>query len=184
MNAIDNHDDRMLLVVDDNFPHRPRLARAMRRRDLEVSTADAAAAGIDGVRRHVPAYAVLDLKLEDGNGLDAVAAERPDSRIAMLTGYADIATAVAAVKAGAADYRAKPTDADAVETALLATGSALPSSLPELPLSAERARRERILRVYERRSRNLSKAARRLSLHRRTLQRVMAKRAPRETGDA
>ena len=182
MNAIDNHDDRMLLVVDDNFPHRPRFARAMRRRDFGVSTADSAAAGIDGVRRHVPAYAVLDLKLEDGNGLDAVAAERPDSRIAIPAGYADIATAVAAVKAGAADYRAKPTDADAVETALLATGSALRPSPPELPLSAERARRER--RVYERRSRNLSEAARRMGLHRRTLQRVLAKRAPSETGDA
>ena len=153
----------------------------MRSRGFEASTADSAAAGIDSARRHASAFAVLDLKLEDGNGLDVVAAERPDSRIAMLTGYADIASAVAAVKAVAVDYLAKPTDA-AVEAALLAAGSALPP--PELPLSAERVRRKRILKVCERCGRNLSDAARRLGLHRRTLQRILAKRAPRGTGDA
>ena len=173
MNAIDNHDDRTLLD-DDAPPFRSRLARAMRSRGFEASTADSAAAGIDSIRRHASVFAVPNLKLEDGNGLDVVAAERPDSRIAMLTCCADIASAVAV------DYLAKPTDT--VEVALLAAGSALPP--PELPLSAERVRRERIPRVYERCSRNLSDAARRLGLHRRTLQRIPAKRAPRGTGDA
>ena len=184
MSAIDNHDDRTLLIVDDDLPFRSRLARAMRKRGFQVSAAASVAAGIDSVRKRVPAFAVLDLRLEDGNGLDAVAAirdERPDSRIVMLTGYANIATAVAAVKAGAVDYLAKPTDADAVEAALLSTESASP---PEHPMSAERVRWEHILRVYEQCDRNISESARRLGMHRRTLQRILSKRAPRESGDA
>ena len=140
MNAIDKNDDRTL--PGDGPPFRSRLARAMRSRGFEVSTADSAAAGSDGVRRRAPAFAVPRPK--DGGRFDAVAAgERPDSRIAMPAGYANIAAAVAAVKVGAVDCLAKPTDADA---APLVTGSAL----PELPLSAERVRRERILRGYER----------------------------------
>lgn len=186
MSAIDNHDDRTLLIVDDDLPFRSRLARAMRKRGFQVSAAASVAAGIDSVRKRAPAFAVLDLRLEDGNGLEVVAAirdERPDSRIVMLTGYANIATAVAAVKAGAVDYLAKPTDADAVEAALLSTESALPPP-PERPMSAERVRWEHILRVYEQCDRNISESARRLGMHRRTLQRILSKRAPRESGDA
>ena len=185
MSAIESYDDRTLLIVDDDSPFRSRLARAMRNRGFEVSTADSVATGIDSVRRRAPAFAVLDLRLEDGNGLDVVAIirdERPDSRIVMLTGYGNIATAVAAVKAGAVDYLAKPTDADAVEAALLSIGSALPPP-PENPMSADRVRWEHILRVYEQCSRNISDSARRLGMHRRTLQRILSKRAPRESGD-
>ena len=130
---------------------------------------------------HKPAYAVIDLRLEDGNGLDVVEAlreRRPDCRIVVLTGYGAIATAVAAVKIGAADYLSKPADANDVTNALLARGEAMPAP-PENPMSADRVRWEHIQRVYEMCDRNVSETARRLSMHRRTLQRILAKRSPK-----
>ncbi len=154
----------------------------MERRGYDVQTAQSVAEGIAAARAAPPAYAVLDLRLDDGSGLDVVTAlrnARPDSRIVMLTGYGNIATAVAAVKAGALDYLAKPADADQVEAALLAREQALPPP-PENPMSADRVRWEHIQRVFEQCDRNVSETARRLNMHRRTLQRILSKHAPRE----
>ena len=131
--------------------------------------------------RAPPAYAVVDLRLEDGNGLDvveALRAKRPDCRIVVLTGYGAIATAVAAVKIGATDYLSKPADANDITAALLADEEELPPP-PENPMSADRVRWEHIQRVYELCDRNVSETARRLNMHRRTLQRILAKRSPR-----
>ena len=139
------------------------------------------AAGLSAVEAAPPAYAVVDLRLEDGNGLDVVDAlhrKRPDARAVVLTGYGNIATAVTAVKLGAVDYLSKPADADDVINALLATGEAPPAP-PENPMSADRVRWEHIQRVYELCDRNVSETARRLNMHRRTLQRILAKRAPK-----
>src|SRR5438477_2582904 len=133
------------------------------------------------VRAHGPAYAVLDMRLADGSGLKVVGAvrgARPDAKIIMLTGYGNIATAVQAVKAGAVDYLSKPADADDVARALLARADASPAP-PDNPMSADRVRWEHIQRIYELCNHNVSETARRLNMHRRTLQRILAKRAPR-----
>ena len=181
-NAVAGLADKSLLVLDDDAPFRTRLGRA-----LEIARLRAGA----GRRRSPrpwrpssakpPAFAVLDMRLEDGNGLqvvEAIQAARPDARVIMLTGYGAIATAVAAVKAGAVDYLSKPADADDVLRALLARHHEAPAP-PENPMSADRVRWEHIQRVYELCGHNVSETARRLSMHRRTLQRILAKRAPR-----
>jgi two-component system response regulator RegA len=171
-----------LLVVDDDAPLRERLARALAQRGFAVSTADSVKAGVTAARESRPAYAVVDLRLGDGSGLDVVAAlrqARAEVRVVMLTGYGNIATAVAAVKAGAIDYLPKPADTDAIVAALLASDSALPPP-PEEPMSADRVRWEHIQRVYEQCERNVSETARRLRMHRRTLQRILGKHAPRD----
>jgi two-component system, response regulator RegA len=173
--------ERTLLLVDDDAPLCQRLARAMERRSFIVITADSVASGIAAASEHPPAFAVVDLRLGDGSGLEIVKAlrkARPGARIVMLTGYGNIATAVAAVKAGALDYLTKPADADAVERALLASDSGLPPP-PEDPMSADRVRWEHIQRVFEQCDRNVSETARRLKMHRRTLQRILGKHAPR-----
>ncbi len=173
--------DKTLLLVDDDEPFLRRLAKAMEKRGFSVETADCVAAGKAIATARPPAYAVVDLRLQDGNGLDVVEVlreRRPDSRIVVLTGYGAIATAVAAVKIGATDYLSKPADAADVMNALLATGDDLPPP-PENPMSADRVRWEHIQRVYELCDRNVSETARRLNMHRRTLQRILAKRSPR-----
>jgi len=178
--------DRTLLIVDDDRPLRERLAKAMERRGFKVAAAEGVAQGIEMARETPPAFAVLDLRLLDGSGLDIVPVLhdlRPDGRIVILTGYGNIATAVAAVKAGAVDYLAKPADADQIEAALLARGEDLPPP-PDNPMSADRVRWEHIQRVYEQCDRNVSETARRLNMHRRTLQRILAKRAPREINNS
>jgi two-component system response regulator RegA len=173
--------DRSLLLVDDDEPFLRRLAKAMEKRGFEPELALSVAEGKAIASARAPAYAVIDLRLEDGNGLDVVEAlrsKRPDARIVVLTGYGAIATAVAAVKIGATDYLSKPTDANDITNALLAKGEALPPP-PENPMSADRVKWEHIQRVYELCDRNVSETARRLSMHRRTLQRILAKRSPR-----
>jgi two-component system response regulator RegA len=173
---------RTLLLVDDDQIWLQRLATAMERRGFTVSTAASVQEAIEQARTVTPEYAVIDLRLADGNGLDVVGALReirPHGRIVMLTGYGNIATAVAAVKLGAVDYLAKPADADAIEAALLAEDGAHPAP-PEKPMSADRVRWEHIQRVYELCGRNVSGTARRLNMHRRTLQRILAKHSPRE----
>jgi two-component system response regulator RegA len=173
--------DQTLLLVDDDKPFLTRLARAMETRGFVVRTAETVAEGIDQVRRGPPGYAVVDLRLADGNGLDVIEAlhqSRPEARAVVLTGYGNIATAVTAVKLGAIDYLAKPADADAVYGALTGSGDAR-TALPENPMSADRVRWEHIQRVYELCNRNVSETARRLNMHRRTLQRILAKRAPK-----
>ena len=173
--------DKSLLLVDDDEPFLRRLAKAMEKRGFEVETADSVAAGRAIATARPPAYAVIDLRLEDGNGLDVVEVlreKREDARVVVLTGYGAIATAVAAVKIGATDYLSKPADANDITNALLANGDDLPPP-PENPMSADRVRWEHIQRVYELCDRNVSETARRLSMHRRTLQRILAKRSPR-----
>lgn len=179
--AIELGPDPSLLLVDDDEAFLKRLAKAMEKRGFAVETAETVAGGKAIATARPPAYAVVDLRLEDGNGLDVVEVlreRRPDSRIVVLTGYGAIATAVAAVKIGATDYLAKPADAMDVTNALLTRKDALPPP-PENPMSADRVRWEHIQRVYELCDRNVSETARRLNMHRRTLQRILAKRSPR-----
>ena len=173
--------DRSLLIVDDDAPLRNRLARAMEQRGFTVVSAASVAEGLEASGTAPPAYAVVDLRLEDGNGLEvveALRAARDDVRVVMLTGYGNIATAVAAVKAGAVDYLSKPADADDIIKALLAHPEDKPEP-PDNPMSADRVRWEHIQRVFELCDHNVSETARRLNMHRRTLQRILAKRAPR-----
>ena len=179
--AIDLGPDPSLLLVDDDEAFLKRLGKAMEKRGFAVTMAGTVEEGRRIATQQPPAYAVVDLRLEDGNGLDVVEAlreARPEARIVVLTGYGAIATAVAAVKIGATDYLSKPADATEVTNALLARGDALPPP-PENPMSADRVRWEHIQRVYELCDRNVSETARRLGMHRRTLQRILAKRAPR-----
>ncbi|PWE33474.1 two-component system response regulator [Maritimibacter sp. 55A14] len=174
-------DDNSLLIVDDDEAFLRRLARAMEKRGFAPEQALSVAAGKAIATARPPAYAVVDLRLEDGNGLDVVEllrGKRPDARIIVLTGYGAIATAVSAVKMGATDYLSKPADANDITNALLADGEELPPP-PENPMSADRVRWEHIQRVYEMCDRNVSETARRLNMHRRTLQRILAKRSPR-----
>ncbi len=173
--------DNSLLLVDDDEPFVRRLARAMEKRGFAPLTAETVAAGKSIVAANAPAYAVVDLRLEDGNGLDIVEAlrvKRPDARIIVLTGYGAIATAVAAVKIGATDYLSKPADANDITNTLLANDEVKPPP-PENPMSADRVRWEHIQRVFELCDRNVSETARRLNMHRRTLQRILAKRSPK-----
>ena len=178
---IEGGDDRTVLIVDDDRAFLQRLARAMESRGFAVSTAETVADGLARVEASAPAYAVVDMRLGDGSGLDVISAlkkHRPGARAIVLTGYGNIATAVTAVKLGAVDYLAKPADADDVVAALFANADQKPNP-PENPMSADRVRWEHIQRVYELCGRNVSETARRLSMHRRTLQRILAKRAPR-----
>jgi two-component system, response regulator RegA len=173
--------ERSLLIVEDDKSFLQRLARAMEARGFQVTIAETVADGLQQVERMPPAYAVVDMRLADGNGLDVVSAlkhRRPDARAIVLTGYGNIATAVNAVKIGAVDYLSKPADADDVVAALLAM-EGRKAEPPEHPMSADRVRWEHIQRIYELCGRNVSETARRLNMHRRTLQRILAKRAPR-----
>ena len=173
--------DKSLLIVDDDRPFSTRLARAMEGRGYLVRVAESVADGLAAIESEAPAFAVIDMRLGDGNGLDVIERlkeRRPDARGVILTGYGNIATAVTAVKMGAVDYLSKPADADDVVAALLASGTDK-SELPSNPMSADRVRWEHIQRVYELCDRNVSETARRLNMHRRTLQRILAKRAPR-----
>ena len=170
-----------LLIVDDDRPFLNRLSAAMQARGFLVSVADSVKAGLAAIAESAPAFAVIDMRLGDGNGLDVISelnAKRPDARGVMLTGYANIATAVTAVKLGAFDYLAKPADADEIYHALMATQAEKPET-SENTMSADRVRWEHIQRVFEACDRNVSETARRLNMHRRTLQRILAKRAPR-----
>lgn len=174
-------EDRRLLVLDDDAPFRVRLARALAQRGFTVNSVGTVAEAREALKSDPPAFAVVDLRLEDGSGLEVVEAlhsAREDSHAVILTGYGAIATAVAAVKAGAIDYLPKPADVDDIVSALL-TGREERPGPPENPMSADRVRWEHIQRVYELCNHNVSETARRLNMHRRTLQRILAKRAPR-----
>jgi two-component system response regulator RegA len=173
--------ERTLLIVEDDKSFLTRLARAMEQRGFDVATAETVADGLLQVEKAPPFYAVVDMRLGDGNGLDVISAlkrRRPEAHGVVLTGYGNIATAVNAVKLGAIDYLAKPADADDVVNALLALEGRT-AEPPENPMSADRVRWEHIQRVYELCNRNVSETARRLNMHRRTLQRILAKRAPK-----
>jgi two-component system, response regulator RegA len=173
--------EKTLLIVDDDRPFSSRLQRAMEARGFVVACAQSVAEGLAAIATAPPAFAVIDMRLADGNGLDVISelkAKRPDARAIILTGYGNIVTAVTAVKLGAFDYLAKPADADEIFAALMATKHDK-AEVPENPMSADRVRWEHIQRIYELCGRNVSETARRLNMHRRTLQRILAKRAPR-----
>ena len=178
---INEFKDKSLLIVDDDYTFRERLARAMEKKGFQVSQAEGVKAGIESVKLKKPSFAVVDLRLNDGNGLEVVKEiqkNNSESRVIMLTGYGNIPTAVAAIKEGAIDYLAKPADADDVEKSLLAHPDKIPDP-PENPMSADRVKWEHIHRVFELCNRNVSETARRLKMHRRTLQRILYKRSPR-----
>ncbi len=177
----DSDADKTLLIVDDDKPFLSRLARAMEGRGFIVTAVQSVAEGLAAIAQEAPAFAVIDMRLADGNGLDVISelkAKRPEARAIILTGYGNIVTAVTAVKLGAFDYLAKPADADDIYAALMATRHDK-AEVPENPMSADRVRWEHIQRIYELCGRNVSETARRLNMHRRTLQRILAKRAPR-----
>ena len=181
LKKITDFDNKSLLIVDDDNPFRERLARAMEKKGFEVIQAESVKKGIESVKLNKPAFAVVDLRLADGNGLEVVKQiqiSNSTSRIIMLTGYGNIPTAVAAIKEGAIDYLAKPADSDDVEKALLADPEKK-AEPPENPMSADRVKWEHIHRVFELCSRNVSETARRLKMHRRTLQRILSKRSPK-----
>ena len=169
-----------LLIVEDDNVYRVRLGRTFTSRGFEVYEADSVAQGKQLAIEHSPNYAIVDMRLGDGNGLDLVPdlhAINKDMRVIILTGFGNIASAVAAIKSGAVDYIAKPAEADEIEAALLVAHGERPP-VPENPMSADRVRWEHIQRIYELCDRNVSETARRLNMHRRTLQRILAKRSP------
>ena len=173
--------DKSLLIVDDDNLFRDRLSRAMEKKGFRVTQAESVEQGISQAKKSPPAFAVVDLRLNDGNGLEIVKEIqkiKKTSRIILLTGYGNIPTAVAAVKAGAIDYIPKPANADDVENALMASPDTK-SKPPENPMSADRVKWEHIHRVFELCNRNVSETARRLKMHRRTLQRILSKRSPK-----
>ena len=173
--------DKSLLIVDDDNTLRDRLARAMEKKGFQVYQAESVKQGITQAKNTPPAFAVVDLRLNDGNGLEVVKEIqklRKNSKVVMLTGYGNIPTAVAAIKAGAIDYIPKPADAEDVEKALLALPDSR-ASPPENPMSADRVKWEHNHRVFELCNRNVSETARRLKMHRRTLERILSKRSPK-----
>ena len=179
--GLDAIGDKSLLIVDDDRAFCQRLARAMESRGFAVTAVSSVTEGLAAIANTPPAFAIIDMRLADGNGLDVISdlkARRADARAVILTGYGNIFTAVTAVKLGAFDYLAKPADADEIYNALMATQHDK-AILPENPMSADRVRWEHIQRIYELCGRNVSETARRLNMHRRTLQRILAKRAPR-----
>lgn len=176
-----------LLIVDDDDTFAHVLARALSSRGFAVQTAGDADSAVMVARKQRPAFCVLDLKLGENNGLRLVPELKaivPDMRILLLTGYASIATAVEAIKRGAHDYLAKPVDADAVARALLEPDTTLANDEgpepPEAPLPLRRLEWEHIQRVLVECDGNISETARRLGMHRRTLQRKLAKHPVRE----
>ncbi len=181
IDTIDLGTDPSLLILDDDEPFTRTLGRAMERRGFVVKALLTIEEGLRYVKNTPPAYAIIDLRLGDGNGLDVVEKireKRPESSIVVLTGYGAIATTVAAIKIGAVDYLAKPADAKDITAALLSSTESKPPP-PENPMSADRVKWEHIQRVFELCNRNVSETARRLSMHRRTLQRILAKRSPK-----
>jgi len=181
LQKISDFKDKSLLIVDDDNPFRDRLARAMEKKGFLVSQAEGVKKAIAQIKTKKPDFAVVDLRLNDGNGLEFVKelqSVNPDCKIIMLTGYGNIPTAVEAIKQGAIDYLAKPADAEDIEKALLADPNEK-AKPPENPMSADRIKWEHIHRVFELCNRNVSETARRLKMHRRTLQRILSKRSPK-----
>lgn len=173
-------EDRTLLVVDDDAVFLERISRAMAERGFEVRSSTTAAKALTLMSEEPPAFAVVDLRLTDGSGLDLIAAlrdARRTSRIIMLTGYGNLPTVVNAVKLGALGYLTKPADADELTDALLAPPNAH-ASAPGHPMSPDRARWLHIQSVFQTYNNNVSETARRLNMHRRTLQRILMKAAP------
>lgn len=167
--------DLSLLVVDDDAAFANRLAQALQMRGFDVRVATSLQSGMDCIRASPPAFAVFDLRLKDGNGIDLVEVLRNlrrDARVIMLTGYGNIATAVCAAKHRAIDFLAKPADADQITDALMVTGTTQPLP-PENAMRPREVRLAHIQDVLAHCNNNLSAAARQLGMHRRTLQRIV-----------
>ena len=173
---------KKLLIVDDDLPFRERLSRSMEKKGFDVESSPGFQESIDMVRKSSFDFAVVDMRLEDGSGLELVKQIQkisPNTKSLLLTGYGNIATAVAAIKSGAIDYLPKPAEIDQIYDALTNSKEILPPP-PENPMTADRIRWEHIQRVFIQCNRNVSETARRLRMHRRTLQRILNKHAPRE----
>ena len=171
-----------LLIVDDDLPFRERLSRSMEKKGFEVHSSPSFKESIKIVNEKSFDFAIVDMRLEDGSGLELIKEIQklsPSTKSLLLTGYGNIATAVAAIKSGAIDYLPKPAEVDQIYDALTNSKEVLPPP-PENPMTADRIRWEHIQRVFIQCNRNVSETARRLRMHRRTLQRILNKHAPRE----
>lgn len=172
-----------LLIIDDDAVLARTLGLSMQRRGYNVKTANSVEDGIREANAMKPDFAVIDLKLNDGSGLNAVEKIRelePECKIVMLTAYGNFTTAVAAIKRGAVDYLAKPADADMIEKALQHKNEDTLPPPPEDPMPPEMVKWEHIQRVYEQCERNVTQTAKILNMHRRSLQRILKKHAPHD----
>lgn len=170
-----------LLIVDNDRAFVARVRRDFEARGFTVATAESLNESLQLLSASAPDFVIVEPRLADGNGLDLIGAakrRRPETRAIVLTGYGNIAGAVTAIKRGAADYLAKPVELDDLHAALRGENPVRPM-IAERPMSADRVRWEHIQRIFEACDRNVSETARRLNMHRRTLQRILAKRAPR-----
>ena len=171
-----------LIIVDDDTPFRERLGKSMEKKGFFVETISNYNDCMKRCSEEYFDYAIVDMRLEDGSGLELIKKIKeisPTTKSLLLTGYGNIATAVAAIKTGAIDYLPKPAEIDQIYKALTNTDEILPPP-PENPMTADRIRWEHIQRVFILCNRNVSETARRLRMHRRTLQRILNKHAPRE----
>ena len=174
--------NKQLLIVDDDLSFRERLTRSMEKKGFFVESYSNAKLTSKRIKEKKFDFAIVDMRLEDGSGLELIKlikSESPDTRSLLLTGYGNIATAVAAIKSGAIDYLPKPAEIDQIYDALISSKEILPPP-PENPMTADRIRWEHIQRVFIQCKRNVSETARRLRMHRRTLQRILNKHAPKE----
>jgi two-component system response regulator RegA len=172
--------DRTLLIVENDIYLLERLTRAMAERGFEVRGAPSVERAVALVHQRPPAFAIVDLRLADGNGLQVIEVlkrMRPNARVVMLSAYGSFPTVVSAIKLGAFDYLTKPADADEITDTLL-TFPAGPVPPPEHPMSPERARRLHIEAIFEACGGNISATARQLNMHRRTLQRIRLRPIP------
>jgi len=174
--------NKKLIIVDDDSPFRERLGRSMEKKGFIVETISSYKDCMQKCSEKEFDYAIVDMRLEDGSGLEIIKKLKllsPKTKSLLLTGYGNIATAVAAIKSGAIDYLPKPAEIDQIYDALTNSDKILPPP-PENPMTADRIRWEHIQRVFILCNRNVSETARRLRMHRRTLQRILNKHAPRE----
>ena len=171
-----------LLIVDDDLPFKDRLSKSMEKKGFVVESYSNSKSSLQRIKEKNFDFAIVDMRLEDGSGLELIKLIKslnPNTRSLLLTGYGNIATAVAAIKSGAIDYLPKPAEIDQIYEALISSKDILPPP-PENPMTADRIRWEHIQRVFIQCKRNVSETARRLRMHRRTLQRILNKHAPKE----
>ena len=174
--------DKYLLIVDDDLPFRDRLSKSMEKKGFIVEVFSDYKSTSNRIKEKNFDYAIVDMRLEDGSGLELIKliqSINSSTRSLLLTGYGNIATAVAAIKSGAIDYLPKPAEINQIYEALTTLKDILPLP-PENPMTADRVRWEHIQRVFIQCERNVSETARRLRMHRRTLQRILNKHAPKE----
>ncbi|MBM3637549.1 MAG: response regulator [Alphaproteobacteria bacterium] len=175
-----NFQDRSLLIVDPEKRFTLRVANDFRLRGYTVDVLDTAEAGLTYIKTQPPAYALIELKLGTESGLELIEAltrVRPTSRSVIVTRFDNFVTAVQAIRLGAKNYLTKPADSNSIELALK-TDEVSMVDPPSIPMTPARVRWEHIQRVFEQCGRNVSETSRHLSMHRRTLQRILSKHAP------